>query len=376
MAPHLTQIIAMQASPAPQPLADDRSLVLGQEVPIPQIDKALRQLWASDSSRTNACLINFAVYSEQPRSLEKNSAIVSELMQEHACRALLIEMDRSITEASIRAWVTAHCNLRAGSKSVCCEQIAFALTGVSQGRLRNTVFAHLSSELPLIFWWQGNLSPMFEQHLHSVVDRFIFDSAEWQDPSIGFASISRALESKPQTMVIQDLAWTRCFHFRMALANLLDDPLAMEALAKVSEVEIVCHPAHRISALQLLAWLKTQSQWANGLELQHAAQPKSTSENFCFHWANGSPIDVKLCFDEQAAPLAALHLRGKDLSFSVTREPSAAYLNLHFCSGSHGIDSLLPAACDGTTALIGEQLARGGRNTLFQKILPVFVEML
>ncbi len=376
MAPHLTETIFMQASPSPLPITDDRSLVLGQQVPIPQIDKALRQLWASDTSRTNACLINFAVYSEQPGSLEKNSVIVSELMQEHACRALLIEMDRSTTEASIRAWVTAHCNLRAGSKSVCCEQIAFALTGVSQGRLRNTVFAHLSSDLPLIFWWQGNLSPMFEQHLHAVVDRFIFDSADWQNPSSGFASISRALESKPQTMVIQDLAWTRCFHFRMALANLLDDPLAMEALTKVSEVEIICHPAHRISALQLVAWLKTQSQWFSGLELQHAAQAKSTSETFCFHAVNGTPIEVKICYDEQAAPLAALHLRGKDVSFSVTREPSSSYLHLHFSSGQHAIDSLQPAACDDTRALIGEQLARGGRNSLFQKILPVFLEML
>ncbi len=63
MAPHLTETIFMQASPSPLPITDDRSLVLGQQVPIPQIDKALRQLWASDTSRTNACLINFAVYS-------------------------------------------------------------------------------------------------------------------------------------------------------------------------------------------------------------------------------------------------------------------------------------------------------------------------
>jgi glucose-6-phosphate dehydrogenase assembly protein OpcA len=366
----------MQASPAPQPISDDRSLVLGQQVPIPQIDKSLRQLWASDTSRTNACLINFAVYSEQAGSLEKNSAIVSELMQEHACRALLIEMDRKTTEPSIRAWVTAHCNLRAGSKSVCCEQIAFALTGVSQGRLRNTVFAHLASDLPLIFWWQGNLSPMFEQHLHSVVDRFIFDSDEWQNPGIGFASISRALEAKPQSMVIQDLAWTRSFPIRMALASLFDDPLAMASLSKVNEVEIICHPAHRISALQLVAWLSTQSQWSSGLELQHAASAKSTSQTFHFQSKNGTPIEVKLCFDEQAAPLAALHLRGEDVAYSVSREPNSTYLHLHFHSGSHAIDSLQPAACGDTTALIGEQLARGGKNSLFLKILPVFLELL
>lgn len=367
----------MPTSPAPLEMLDDLNAVLGQEVAIHQIDKALRQLWASDESRTNACLINFAVYSEEVGSLQKNSAIVSDLMHEHACRALLIQMDRSTTDASIRAWVTAHCYLSAGRKSVCCEQIAFALTGISHGRLRNTVFAHLSSDLPLIFWWQGNLSPMFEQHLHSVVDRLIIDSAEWQNPAAGFASITHALEHRPDTMIVQDLAWTRSYHFRFALASLFDDPLALPALAEVREVEIICHPAHRITALQTLAWLKTQSRWTMGLELQLAANRNSAdAECFYLHSAAGMPIQATIRFDENASPLAALHLRGNDIAFSVTRAPAARNLLLECRIGSRTTESLQPAACDDTTALIGEQLARGGKNSLFRKILPAFLELL
>ena len=65
---------------------------LGREVPVGSIDKELRKLWAEDEARTNASLMNLAVYSEEPGALEKNSAAVRELTAEHACRAILIGM--------------------------------------------------------------------------------------------------------------------------------------------------------------------------------------------------------------------------------------------------------------------------------------------
>ena len=79
---------------------------LGREVPVGSIDKELRKLWEEDEARTNASLMNLAVYSEAPGALEKNSAVVRELTAEHACRALLIGIDRNATEASIRAWIS------------------------------------------------------------------------------------------------------------------------------------------------------------------------------------------------------------------------------------------------------------------------------
>jgi len=156
--------------------------ILGVEVPIAEIEKELRQLWEVDSARTNASLMNLAVYSEKEGALGANSDIVRELTREHACRALLVGLDRSMEERSIRAWITAHCHLAHGQKSVCCEQIAFHLTGVSRGRFRNTVFAHLQSDLPLVFWWQGDLSPVFSEGLYRRIDRLIIDSSEWTKP--------------------------------------------------------------------------------------------------------------------------------------------------------------------------------------------------
>ena len=147
---------------------------LGQEVAVENIHKALRQLWAQDEARTNACLINLCVYSEKQGSLHKNSAIVRELTREHACRALLVEMNREVKDASIRAWITAHCHLSGGKKSVCCEQISFCLTGVSRGRLRNTVLPLPTSDLPPIFWPQGDFSLFVEERSYPRIHLFCF----------------------------------------------------------------------------------------------------------------------------------------------------------------------------------------------------------
>lgn len=349
---------------------------LGQEVPVDGIHKALRHLWAQDDSRTNACLINLAVYSDANGSLQQNSAIVRELTREHACRALLVEMDRSATESSIRAWITAHCHLSGGKKSVCCEQISFALTGVSRGRLRNTVFAHLTSDLPLILWWQGELSPIFEERLYSVVDRFVFDSSDWADPQMSFGLIAQAISSG-RVLVVQDLAWTRTYHYRLAVASLFDDPLAQQALPRIDAVEITHHPRHRNSALQLLAWFAVQAGWRKGLELQLAVAKKhGNKEGLSFERKTGETVIATLEASESSAPLGALRIRGGGMEIVIERAPKSSFIHMRLSVGDHVTESIAPAGCDDCGMLIGEQLARGGKNSLFLKILPMFLDLL
>ena len=350
---------------------------LGREVSVGSIDKELRKLWEEDEARTNASLMNLAVYSEAPDALEKNSAAIRELTAEHACRALLIGIDRHAAEASIRAWITAHCHLSHGKKSICCEQIAFALTGKATGRLRNTVFAHMASDLPLIFWWQGELSPIFEDRLYSLVDRFVFDSADWSDPEESFGRIVEAIQSATRELVVQDLSWTRCFQFRVSVAALFDDPLVLAALPEIDTVEIVHHPENRITALQMLAWLAVQAGWRDGMELDLAVQRRSgNKEGFSFEGQNGKTITATLTADASAAPLGLVKLAGGGVIVSVSREAGASHLTRRIEAPGHVIEAPGPIDPDTSAGLIGEQLARGGKNTLFQKILPKFRQLL
>ena len=338
---------------------------LGVEVPIASIEKELHKLWEQDEAQTNASLMNLAVYSERCGGLLENSKILRELTREHACRALLIEIDRSVTDPSLRAWITAHCHLAEGRKSVCCEQVAFRLTGRVTGRFRNTVFAHLNSDLPLVFWWQGELSDVFTERLVAVIDRLIIDSSSWADVK-GSLNTIVANSERNTDLIIQDLAWTRTWQYRVGIAGLFDDPIAQAALPEMKSVEIHHHPKHRNSALQILAWLSTQAGWA-----------LTSQQNGIYQFTKGeATITATLVADEASPAVGKVEIHSADVSVRVTRDPNNGHLTREIEAPHYHATSLSPCDPDNASELVALQLSRGGKNSLYQKILPRFRELL
>lgn len=338
---------------------------LGTEVAVSAIDRELRKLWEQDDARTNASLMNLVVYSEKPGALIENSEIIRELTREHACRAILVGIDPHQPDPSLRAWITAHCHLADGRKSVCCEQIAFYLTGRVTGRFRNTVFAHLNSDLPLIFWWQGELSEILTERLVSVMDRLIIDSSSWADPVSSFARIEETSQSNPD-LIIQDHAWTRSWQFRVGIASLFDDPAAQDTLSEINHIEIIYHPDHRNSALQVLAWLAVQAGWKD----------RESSAPFAFESNTGKAIYVQLQPDSCSPALSAVVIRAKDTTIQVTQQLGASHVERQIQAAAYKASSLSPVDPISPAELVAVQLARGGKNSLYQKILPRFRAML
>lgn len=344
---------------------------LGIEVPVEKIEIELRRLWEADEARANASLINLAVYSEAIGSLSRNSDMIREITREHACRALLIGLDKKTEEISVRAWITAHCHLAHGQKSVCCEQIAFYLTGHSRGRFRNTIFAHLQSDLPLVFWWQGNLSDMFSESLYRRIDRLVIDSADWENTVEQFAKINQAISQV--NLIVQDLAWTRTYHFRLAIASLYDDLIAAKSLKSLSSIQITVNPKHFISGLQLLAWFAVMSGWKRTQDL---ISDQEEPGSYRFLSKEGNIVDAKITTKIDSAPIGRIEIISDGVSLSVSREAGNKYLHHQLISIGHEIDLHGPADSDSSEELLAEQLSRGGKNSLFKRILPTFMEML
>jgi glucose-6-phosphate dehydrogenase assembly protein OpcA len=338
----------------------DEYAELGKEVPISEIDRELRSLWEQDDARTNASLMNLVVYTEVNRGILENSRIISDLTRENACRAILVEINRK-EETSLRAWVTAHCHLAHGQKSVCCEQISFRLAGRVTGRFRNTVFSHLNSDLPLVFWWQGELSEVFTEGLASVMDRLIVDSSGWGDVKAGFAKISEAVDGNT-ALVVQDLAWTRCWQFRVGIAGLFDDAVAQATLGNIEKIHIRHSPADRNTALQILAWLAVQAGW------------KITGKR-SFETKEGQKIEADVEESADSAPIGLVELSSASTVVRVSREKGSAHLLREIESGDYKVSSLSPADPEAPQDLVAQQLSRGGKNSLFIKILPVFLEL-
>lgn len=347
------------------------TLELGLAVPVGEIEHELRQLWEADDANTNASLMNLAIYTEDPGNLRRNSERIRSLTREHACRAILIGMDREGVESEVLAWITAHCHLAHGRKSVCCEQLAFLLKGRAVGRMRNTVFAHLASDLPLVFWWQGELSEIFEERLYRVIDRLVFDSAEWRDPQGGFARIEEAIAHAGDRMVTQDLSWTRTYHFRTSVAAMFDDPVAMRSLPEVAAVRVTAHPENRLSALMMLAWLAGQAGWRPALH----PPADASSERVVFESRDRREVRAEITWDDAAAPLGSLELEAPGCTVSVRRSRDEAILSRRIEADGHVVVQSGPADGLEPEELVADQLSRGGKNSLYLKMYPVFAKL-
>src|SRR5690349_11280881 len=121
--------------------ASTETFAAGLPVEVGEIQRELKRLWGSeDSVMTRASLINLAVYSEAPDSLGENTAIISQLTENHACRAIVIAADPKATESGVQAWISAHCHVgHAGRKQICSEQLSFSIRGEHCGLLPNIV---------------------------------------------------------------------------------------------------------------------------------------------------------------------------------------------------------------------------------------------
>lgn len=348
--------------PAVSPLSTDATI--GIEVPVSRIDHELRMLWEQDQARSNAALINLVVYSENSGALSYNSDIIRNLTRDHACRAILVEMDRESAMQPVRAWITAHCHLSHGHKSVCCEQIALHFTGNAKGRMRNTVFAHLNADLPVVFWWQGVLSSVFDERLASTIDRLIFDSTAWPDAEQTFSLLRDIQAGSTGRMILQDLAWSRIWHFRHCLARLFDDAVAQDSIPEIRKVAIQHHPDHLHSAILMVAWLAHQAGW-------------HVDADAVITRPDGTRIETTFTEDDSSKVLESVDLEAGDVHVRVACKPGCTHFHgLVTAPGGHEVKTVSPADPLACEALVAEQLSRGGRNSLYQMILPNFLNIL
>src|SRR5438093_7291855 len=199
---------------------------LGVPAQISRIDQELKKLWQEgEGAMTRASLMNLAVYSEEPGSLNSNTQLMAKITENHACRAIVIEADCGAKENSVDAWISAHCHVsHVGRKQVCSEQISFLLKGGCTTLLPNIVFSHLDSDLPFYLWWQEEFREPMDPRLWAWVDRVIYDS----QPSRNFQAQLRLVDSAhaeaKKRIVLCELYSPRLEQAPFALAQLFDHP--------------------------------------------------------------------------------------------------------------------------------------------------------
>ena len=343
---------------------------LGTPVEIGKIEQELKKLWhEGEGAMTRASLMNLAVYSEVPGSLQENTQLMAQITENHACRAIVVEADCHAEDNQVNAWISAHCHVSSvGSKQVCSEQISFLLKGGCTTQLPSIVLSNLDSDLPLCLWWQEEFREPMDPQLWAWVDRVIYDSHGWTD----FRSQTRLLELMQQEanqhVVLCDLNWTRLDNLRFALAQFFDHPASHHRLAKISKVRIDFAPGFRSTAIMFLGWLGAQLNW-------HVDQVKSSGQ-LRFVGASSRQIDVDLR-EREGQPVHEIALTSGDVQFRVTYADCGDLLEISRVQNDEKrAPQLMPAGNNDSVGLISEELIRGGPHRVYLNALNCVRELL
>jgi glucose-6-phosphate dehydrogenase assembly protein OpcA len=332
---------------------------LGIPVEIGRIDKELGRLWESSAdTKSRASLINFVIHSSDPSSLAADTALISAVAARHACRAILILSNPSAPVSSARAWINAHCHPPGKSgREICSEQITFLLDGENASALPNIVFSHLDSDLPLCLWWKSELPEPIDEKLWAWVDRLIYDSAEWAEPSRQFAIVRHLSARDGNGAVLCDLNWTRLHMWRHALAALFDHASAFPCLSKVEAVEIEAAPGSRTAALLLLGWFANRLDWSIDPIDAVIRSPDGLPISFELR-GNGGP------------DLSNVTIRCNGALFEIKLAPGAEFFEaLIHAPGIPDTKQLLPAPTGKLADTLLAELSRAGRHPLYTKSL-------
>jgi len=352
------------------PAATAEAFTAGLAVEIGDIHRELKKLWGSDESvMTRASLINLAVYSEAPDSLGKNTAIISQLTENHACRAIVIAADPKAKESGVQAWISAHCHVgQAGRKQICSEQLSFSIRGEQCGLLPNIVFAQLDSDLPLYLWWQEEFRPPLDPQLWAWVDRVIYDSQKWRNFDEQMRLVETAQKEARQRIVLCDLNWIRLVYFRLALAQFFDHPITHRHLKEFRRLEIEHAPGFRSTALLLIGWLAGQLNWDGG---------DDDSPNF-WKSTDDHSREIEVSLKEKGSqPISLCRITTDCAEFRIEHEPGVDLLDVFFGRvEGRKMQQVLPAGKNDIVKLMQEELMRGGPHRVYLRAISKVRELL
>jgi len=339
--------------------AVDQTYSLGAPVAPEKIEQELKRLWHDgEAVMTRASLMNLAVYSERPGSLQSNTQLMARITENHACRGIVIEADCNAKQDGVSAWISAHCHVSgAQSKQVCSEQISFLLKGGCTTQLPSIVLSHLDSDLPLYFWWQEEFREPMDPQLWTWVDRVIYDSQSWKDFRAQMRLVDAAQQEAKQRIVLCDLNWTRLDSLRFALAQFFDHPASHHRLANISKVRIDFAPEFRSTALLFAGWLGAQLAWC----IQRAKSP----HEMCFIGTSRRQINVELR-ERDGPPVHEIALTSGDVEFSLAYAKCGDLLEVsRGTAGQKRTTQLMPAVKSDPVSLMSEELMRGGPHRVY-----------
>jgi glucose-6-phosphate dehydrogenase assembly protein OpcA len=239
-------------------------------VDIGAIEKSLSDLWRSNKSAgdeeaiTRAALWNVVAHTGSDDVRAQASEILGRASAAVPQRTIVVRASPS-SPPEIASWISANCHLVGGGKQVCSEEIAIVAGGDHIHRVPPLVSALLIPDMPVAFWWLGDLPNEHESYVERLLDcadRLIVDSVHFDSPAdlVLLSRISASTTTEPA-----DLNWVRLEEWRAATASIFDPPEMRERLHHIRRVRVLTATSaekvyfgESIEALLYAGWMSGQ----------------------------------------------------------------------------------------------------------------------
>ena len=190
----------------------------GHDVTIGEVESELARLRATSAEEGANTQQRTSVMTHvawvPPEWLDAAERTLEGLAERHPSRTVILVPKPGESESRIDADLSVRC-FAAADRSVCGEVIELHLLGDRAMAPASIVLPLAISDLPVFLRWRGQpdfAGAQWEQ-LVGVADRVVVDSSEWDE--LRYDELSSAFERT----ALSDIAWSRIFDWRVALAG-------------------------------------------------------------------------------------------------------------------------------------------------------------
>jgi glucose-6-phosphate dehydrogenase assembly protein OpcA len=257
--------------------ASTTQVSLAKGIDAAKLERELNAMWAEMSAPegrggaagvVRACVLNLVVYAEGQAERAEVDDLLSEVVERHPCRAIVLAAERGAEESRLEAFVSTRCQLSSrGAKRICGEQITIEAAGPAVDTASSAVAPLLVPDVPVFLWWKD--IPHYDDKLFTrlagMADRVVIDSASFDRPHEDLLRLARLLESG--RMRLSDLNWGRLTSWRALVAGFWDVADYRDSLARIERVVIEYDPPDRSheeiapKALLALGWVASCLGW-------------------------------------------------------------------------------------------------------------------
>ncbi len=257
--------------------ASTTQVSLAKGIDAARLERELNAMWAEMSAPggddkaagvVRACVLNLVVYAEGAEERAEVDDLLSEVVERHPCRAIVLNVERGAAGPRLDAFVSTRCQLSSrGSKRICGEQITIEAAGAAVDTASSAVAPLLVPDVPVFLWWKD--IPHYDDGLFTrlagMADRVVIDSASFDRPREDLLRLAALLEGG--RLRVSDLNWGRLTSWRALVAGFWDVADYRESLARVNRVVIEYDPPDRSheeiapKALLALGWLASRLGW-------------------------------------------------------------------------------------------------------------------